>query len=71
MANQGQDTQTSARAKPKAKEKRRRRARRRGVRVEPDLGASVEVLEVYGTVIGSGKAVPASKVKASILEALS
>ncbi len=71
MASEQEDTQIFTAAKPKAKKTRRRRERRRGVAVESDPGAPVEVLEVYGTVTGSGKAVSAERVKSSVLDALS
>lgn len=52
-----------------ARAARRRRRRRRAGRAES--ASSGEVLDVYGTVTGSGSAVSAERIKRSVFDALS
>jgi hypothetical protein len=71
MASAQKSNQISAAVKTKTRKTRRRPDRRADAPIESSPGAPVKVLEVYGTVTGSGKAVPTKRVESSILDALS
>jgi hypothetical protein len=50
--------------------RRRRRRRRAGRSTEQTTSSGTEVLDVYGTVVGTGEAVPFSQIETSVRDAL-